>query len=262
MRDPGNKHVPAGRYLYCIARGKSEGALGPVGIEGSTVCVVAHQGLCGVVHGCEPKPYVSQNQERVRRWVLAHQRVVETAWTRFGDVLPCRFNTILQDNGALGPEATLRAWLATERRSLEERLARVSGKAEYGVKLFWNPQAAARRLMNTNESLKNLRKRMDSVAEGTAYILKQKLDEILKMELQEKSRICCGEVDQRVRECVAEVHTARVQEADGESQMILNRSCLAGAEQAKALGKALDGITLGDDFSVQFTGPWPPYSFS
>lgn len=257
-----NGHGLAGRYLYCIARGKTEEALGLVGIEGSTVRVVAHQGLCGVVHSCEPKPYMSQDQAKVRGWVLAHQKVVEMAWAKFGDVLPCRFNTIFQGNGTLGSEANLHTWLDTERRSLEEKLACVSGKAEYGVKLFWNPQVVARRLMNTTESLKSLRKRMASVSAGTAYILKQKLDGLLKRELQEQADATHKELYERIRVCVEDIRIEKVQVADGKAQMILNLSCLAGAGQAKALGEVLQGNCPRNGFSIKFTGPWPPYSFS
>lgn len=262
MAMKGGGHASAGRYLYCIARGDAEEALGPVGIEGRPVRVVAHRGLCGMVHDCEPRPYASRDQAKVRRWALAHQRVVETAWARFGDILPCRFNTILRDHGTLGSEANLRAWLEAERRSLEERLARVSGRAEYGVQLFWAPRTAARRLMREKQTLKSLRKRMGSATEGTAYICRQSLDGILKRELREAARAFREELDRRVRACVEAVHTETAPESEGEDQMILNLACLAGAEQAKALGAALDGVSRGDGFSVKFTGPWPPYSFS
>ena len=75
------------RYLYCIVKGNEEITLGNIGIEGSRVYTISYEDLCAVVHNCPPKPYKSEDNEVVKKWVMAHQKVIDTAWERFGTVL-------------------------------------------------------------------------------------------------------------------------------------------------------------------------------
>ncbi|MBU4501463.1 MAG: GvpL/GvpF family gas vesicle protein, partial [Nanoarchaeota archaeon] len=46
-----------------------------------------------------------------------------------------------------------------------------------------------------------------------------------------------------------------------EANMLLNLSCLVYKDKLKELGASLDKINKSKEFSVRFTGPWPPYSF-
>lgn len=250
------------KYLYCVADAKTAGGLGPIGLEGSEVRPLIHRGLLAVVHDCPARPYDSHDEGKVRDWVLAHQRVVEAARERFGDILPCRFNTMVRGNAGESAEGNLRLWMEGERPRLEAGLARVRGKAEYGVQVSWDLKAVTRRCLRTKEELRRLQDRISSLPEGAAYLHRKKLEGLLRAALSAKAEAYFQRFYDRIREVVEDVYVGRNKEMDGGRQMILNLSTLVRREKAGELAGVLESIRRWKELSVSFTGPWPPYSFS
>ena len=44
--------------------------------------------------------------------------------------------------------------------------------------------------------------------------------------------------------------------------MLMHLACLLPESQSSHLGDTLENIQNMDGFRVQYTGPWPPYSFA
>jgi hypothetical protein len=232
-----------------------------LGLEGAEVYTIPAQDLCAVVHRCPAAPYQSGDQDVVKGWVLAHQKVVELAWSRWGTVLPSTFDTIFRGRDDAGPEQTIAEWLAAEYASLRDQLVRVKGKAEYGVQIFWDAQLFGEGLAMSSPDLAALTAAIESKPRGTAYLQREKLRMLLRRELE-------GEAEQRSRdfrraigEHVDDLRVDTNKKGEGGLQMILNLSCLATREQAGSLGQELERIGKEGGVSVRFTGPWPPYSF-
>ncbi|MBF8266913.1 MAG: Gas vesicle synthesis protein GvpL/GvpF [Dehalococcoidia bacterium] len=114
----------AGLYLYCVADSPERATLGRIGLGGTAVYTIPFGDVCAVVHRCSARPYGSRDREVVRRWDLAHQGVVDTAWRRWSTVLPATFNAVFQgrDGGDVGQ--VVREWLAAEYPSLRYKIAR------------------------------------------------------------------------------------------------------------------------------------------
>jgi len=51
-------------------------------------------------------------------------------------------------------------------------------------------------------------------------------------------------------------------EPEEKQDEVLNLSCLADRGQAEELGEVLEEIDSMEGFTVRFSGPWPPFSFS
>lgn len=250
-----------GRYLYCVADAGERTSLGKIGIEESDVYTIPYKDLCAVIHNCPAEPYESEDSERVRNWVIAHERVVERAWEKFGTVLPLSFDTIIKGDEGSDPEENMRNWLREDYGKLKEKMAKVRDKAEYGVQIFWDPKIIAHKIAQTNEEIKKLDREMKSKSEGTAYMYKHKLESLLKREMENEADKCFKDFYERIKKCVDDIRVEKTKKEEGK-QMLVNLSCFVPLDATEKLGEELGKIDKMEGYSVHFTGPWPPYSFT
>lgn len=251
-----------GLYLYCVADSSEEISLGKIGIDGHEVYTIPDQEISAVVHHCTSQPYRSEDREVVTGWVVTHQRVVDAAWERFHTVLPVGFDTLIKGEEGSDPEEVVKKWLKEEHARLKEKMEKVRGKAEYGVQIFWDPHRIGEKLVRTDEELQKLDQEIRSKSKGTAYLYRQKLENLLKREMEKKANEYVKEFYNRIRRHVDDSRIEKTQKRDADKQMLMNLSCLLPIEKSKELGEELDEIEKMEGFSVHFTGPWPPYSFA
>lgn len=249
-----------GLYLYAIAGGGEEVSLGPIGLEGKLVFTVPYRGLGAVVHCGSAGLYPSPGEEVVAGWVLAHHRVVEVAWGRWGVVLPAAFGLIVKGEGE-SPEKNLLNWLERDYEKLFSRIEQVRGKAEYGVQVFWEPQVMAQELLNSGPLL-SLQQEIQATSPGAAYLLREKLKGVLERELEAQARRSFQQLYALIKPCAAEVKIEKLKKSEGGRPMLLNLSCLVDQGKEGELGGVLEGIQGRQGFGVRFTGPFPPYSFA
>jgi len=251
------------RYLYAIVGSEKIIHLGPVGIEDAPVYTITSNGLSAVVHACSSQPYQSNDPEIARGWLLTHHRVVEAIFEQLGDVIPAGFDTIINGEGVLNPDETVQAWLNNEHDALISKLDRISGKQEYGVQIFWDPQRIAARIMIENEAIRCLNEEIRSKPEGAAYMYRQKLADMLKNEIEQEADRHFQSFYHLIQPVVDALQIEKIRKISEEEphQMIMNLSCLLSPENKDRLGQELENIDGMDGFSVKFTGPWPPYSF-
>ena len=249
------------RYLYCIVEGSEEITLGNIGIEGSNVYTIPYQDLGAVVHNCLPEPYKSEDNEVMKKWVMAHQKVVDTAWERFGTVLPLGFDTIIKGEEGIAPDENLKKWLKGDYENLRQKLAKLKDRAEFGVQVFWDPKIISEWVIETSPEIKKLSEEIKSKSKGLAYMYKQKLENLLKKELEKEADRYFKVFYEQIKRCVDQIKVEKTKKNEEDKQMLLNLSCLLFKGKSKILGEELEKINHLKGFFVRFTGPWPPYSF-
>lgn len=249
------------RYVYCIASARDNTTFGRIGIERNEVHTIPYRDLCAVVHDCPPVPYQSEDHEKVKSWIIAHEKVVESAWERFGMVLPLGFDTIVKGDKGLNAEDNLRRWLAEDYDNLRHKLEKLRDKAEFGVQIFWDPKIIGKKIMERNPEIKRLNEEIKSRSRGMAYMYKQRLESMLKREMEKEGERCFQEFYGRIKKCIDDLKIDKTKKPEEGKQMLMNLACLLSQDKSRALGKELEKINKRDGFSVRFTGPWPPYSF-
>ena len=258
----GGSKIAEARYLYCIVEGNEKITLGNIGIEGSRVYTIPYQDLCAVVHNCPPEPYKSEDKEKVKLWLTTHEKVVEVAWEKFGTVLPLGFDTIIRGEEGGEPDENMKNWLQEDYENLKEKMDKVRDKAEYGVQIFWDPKIIGEGLIKTNEEIRKIDQDIKSRPRGIAYMHKQKLEGLLKKEMEKKANQCFKDFYKRIRQHVDDIKVEKTKKVDKKKQMLMNLSCLIYKNKSKELGEELEKIDKMEEFSIRFTGPWPPYSFT
>ena len=249
------------RYVYGIADKGVAVSLGPIGLEGSEVYTIPYKGVCAIVHDCPAQAYKSDDDEVVKGWVLTHQKVLDAAVEGFETVLPMGFDTIIQRKDEADLKQVVKDWLEENYDDLQEKMARVRGKQEFGVQILWDPKVIARQITETSEEIKALDEEMKSKPEGTAYMYKQKLEKLLKQKMEERADECFKEFYAKIKNCVDDIVVEKTKRIEEDKQMLMNLSCLVHKDKVEGLGEELEEIEGMEGFSVRFTGPWPPYSF-
>jgi len=250
-----------GKYIYCIVENSKKVNLGKIGLGGNKVYTIPCQDISAVVHDSPAKPYESEDNEVVKDWVIAHEKVVETAWEKLGTVLPLGFDTIIMADKEKNPEEIVKDWLKEDYQSLKEKLEKVKGKAEYVIQVLWDTKVIFHILIEKDEELKKLSKEMKSKPRGAAYMYKQKLEKLLRGRLEREAERYFKEFYGRIKACTDEIGMEKIKKEEEPRQMLMNVSCLADKKDVKTLGDELDKINNGEGIFVRFTGPWPPYSF-
>lgn len=250
-----------GLYVYCVICSDENVSPVAAGIEGCQVYTVPHNDLCALVHDCPAQPYQSNDPKVVAAWVMAHHQVVETAWQRWGMVLPMKFNTIIRGEEGTA-EQNLRAWLEKEYRSLKGKLEALAGKAEYSFQVFWDIAVVAKKVADASPEIRKLQEEISAKPRGVAYMYRQKLEAMLKKEMEAKAAEDFKQLYNRLNPWVDNIHVEKTKGAEEGRQMLLNLSCLVSMEKYPELEVELNNqMGKMEGFSFRLVGPLPPYSF-
>lgn len=254
-----------GRYLYCLVEAPdgadADDAFEAEGLAEERAYLVRADGVGAVVHGCESM-YDSEDPRQVQRWLLAHQRVVDEAAEAFGTPIPFRFHTILP-----GDDDTVREWLDGIRAEARAHLDELSGRREYRISLHLDEEQLEDMLAAEDEELRSLRARTESASEGTSFLLEKQYDQRLRKRVNEHRQELLEELRQQIAPHVerAEVlgrRRATIEGVDAGDEPAQRVATLAREEEVDALGAALDEVAATPGVEIEFTGPWPPYTFA
>lgn len=252
-----------GRYLYCLVEAPDGGdsELDVEGLETSDAYLVSADGVGAVVHACESM-YDSEDPRQVQRWLLAHQRVVDEAGETFGTPIPFRFHTILP-----GDDETVREWLAGVRTEARRHLDELAGRWEYRISLNLDEQQLESRLAAEDEELRSLRARKEQASSGKSFLIEKQYDQQLRKRVSEHRQELLEELRQHIAPHVEEAEVlgrrrATLEGVDAGDEPAQRVAALAREDEVDALGAALDEVAANPGVEIEFTGPWPPYTFA
>jgi len=246
-------------YLYGLGKGEKQFDFGSIGIGGAIVRTIPFMGFSAIVHACQPEPYVDDDDTIVKGWIQEHQAVLDNASIHFPAVIPFGFDTIIRRDQEKCAEDVLRIWIEEDNENLCEKSRKILGKQEYGVQIFYDPAVFKQ---DPDDSAMTQNETASKNSPGRAYLQKKKHEQHLRESVRIWAERAYKEISDDIEEIVSEIKYEKIKGTDDRDQvMLMNLSCLAGEEEYRALGDALDNINNRPGFNVRFTGPWPPYSF-
>ena len=250
---------PQGCYLYCVADGGEEANLGRVGLEGREVYTIPYADISAVVHSCPAQPYQSQDRQVIEAWVVAHHRVVNLAWERWGTVLPMTFDTIIAGETETEARGNVQAWLGQEYSNLQSKLARVRGKAEFGIQVFWEPETRVGPIQEDSPPVAPCPPGEGSP--GRAYLSRLALERRQNREFETMAQQRCQELCRCLQGLVDALRVESTRKAGPGLLTLMNLSCLVAKDRASSLKEELERVQEREKMQVRLTGPWPVYSF-
>ena len=247
-----------GVWVYAVARHAGEAALrGLTGVSGERVYPLTQAGLTAVAGAV---PLAEFGDEALHRnledlaWLETvarrHHEVIESV-ARGNPVVPMRLATVYHSDEGVT------AMLSGRHDDFATALARVSGRDEWGVKVYLAPRQAA----GSTEP-----DRATPASPGAAYLSRRK-SELSANEKSRRSAAASAEEIHAVLSGLAAASLLRPPQAPQLSaqsgQMILNSAYLVDAESAGRLEEAVASLASQHPaVRVELTGPWPPYSFA
>jgi ribosomal protein L12E/L44/L45/RPP1/RPP2 len=250
------------RYVYGIVTGGKEIRLGPVGIENSEVYTITYQDLRAIVHSCPAKPYQSLDDEMVKKWVKAHQNVLDISREHFNVIIPLSFDTILKpgDDGICADQV-VRNWLMKDSVLFHSVISQISGKDEYAVQVSYTPSTLSKNMPEPGPEILKIKNEITQKSPGVAYIYKQKLEKLIKVDMQKLADSWFHDFYRRINQHANKIVVEQTRKLENDRVMLCNFSCLVSKDKVEGLGEELEKINNIEGFSVHFSGPWPPYSF-
>jgi Gas vesicle synthesis protein GvpL/GvpF len=186
-----------------------------------------------------------EDLDQVARLARAHERVLDAA-LRDGPVVPFRICTIFES------AARVRELLQRERETLAAALARLRGKAEWGVKAFAPAPAAAA-------------ERAAPVSSGAAYLARKAAQRDETTYARERLDAAVSSVHERLLASAdgAVLSPAQDRRLSGRAEeMVLNAAYLVPDADAPAFASLVAELAASYGVALELTGPWPAYHFS
>ncbi|MFA4956161.1 MAG: GvpL/GvpF family gas vesicle protein [Candidatus Methanoperedens sp.] len=256
----GDVAIQEGRYLYAVINSGAEFDFGDIGINDNKIFTISYEDIAAVVHSCQAEAYKTNDNDKAKEWILAHNYVIDYASKQFGTVLPFAFDCIIRGN-----DETIKNWLIRNYEKLTKELKKVENKAEYSIQFFCDQKKLQAMVTNSDPELKEFKEKMDKASKGAAYLIKRqfelKLKDAVAVEISMLANDLCSKIKEHVEILKVEKNTSQVPDKYMEMKPIAAFSCLVHDDKIENLGEALDVINKLDGFAVRFTGPWAPFSF-
>ncbi len=261
----GDDQPPAltGRYLYGIGWGNPP-RLQLNGLEDAPVYGIAYQDIVAIVHRCEPRPYQSENRDTAVLWVQRHQEVLDQAADLFQCIIPVGFDVIIDGTQATDADQVVQDWLTERYEQILAQMRRLTGKTEYGIKVFSTNEQMVTLARARNPEINKLEQKIATMSKGTAYLIRTQLSHLIRDTIDEIR----GEIASNLKELLAAVvvefkeENAITKQNEAElSDLIASLTVLLVTTDVEKVGAILEEFQQRFALTVEFTGPWPPYSF-
>jgi hypothetical protein len=234
-----------GKYLYAVIRAPARESLTTgYGLRGQPLELIEHRGLVAIASGVDLEEFgeagLRHNLEDLS-WLeevaRVHHQVVQFVFTAT-PAAPLRLATICLDTEAI------RARLDELHDEIDAVLERISGSAEWGVKIYLRiPTSAASSVRQPSAPPAEQAGRT-----GAAYLQRKR-----------------SEANQRrVGEEFAVDAARSVHKLSGHpGKLVLNAAYLVRSDREQEFVTRSEEVLTGQDqYEVVRFGPWPPYSFA
>ena len=180
-------------------------------------------------------------QSGTEEMLQAHEDVVDTLMGGT-TVVPFKFGTILKDEKAASK------MLQDEEEKFKKLLAKFTGRAEWGLKVYADNQEFIKHIVQTEPKFKKLEEKREKLSRGAAYLLGRKMEEELKGDvaarLAEVTEVIFQELGKDAYE--AKLNKTLPQKLTGKKkEMILNTVYLVEGEKAARFCKQGKRAVLG-----------------
>ncbi len=191
--------------------------------------------------------------------VCRHQEVISLVMGH-SPVLPARFGTLFSCAG------NLEKLMMRHQRLIVEFLDRVADKEEWAVKGLLNTGACRDRLLTA--TMAEHAGKLASLPPGRRYFYEQRLRAGIDREVQIRVERMTSQVAAHLLPVAAEFRERRLlpsSQKENAGDMVLNWAFLVPREAVgdfQARLRQAEEEQAGEGLILEYSGPWPPYSFS
>jgi hypothetical protein len=240
--------TPPGKFLYAVILSDREREFGPIGLEGGRVHSILYQDIAAVVSDY-PVTEIKALRKNLSPYHITIRRVAEECTT-----IPAKFGQVAADEGRV------RRVLEANYAEIRDELARLQGKAEMGVKIFWTVANVFEYALGKSRELRELRNRLLRCA--ASLTRRQQID--IGALAFDKLNELRGEITEKALTLLEDsVEEAEIKQVT-EEKVVMLASFLVRKDRRNDFDAAAQKVAdlLGEDYAVKVDGPWVPFSFA
>ncbi len=201
--------------------------------------------------------YSEAQQERYlasRRNLLGHERVLEQAMEQgYRALLPLQFGMTISDWTNVEQQLIL-----PRGEQLKQLLAKLEGRREVGVKVFWDAEQELALLMQENTALRARRDQLEGKSLGMEQIIQ--IGQAIEREMQQRQQ----QVIETFRAALNSLSVERVENDPLSEAMIYNAAYLIDWEAEPQFGRAVEALDQQFDgrLRIRYNSFTAPFNFA
>ncbi|MBI2351528.1 MAG: GvpL/GvpF family gas vesicle protein, partial [Deltaproteobacteria bacterium] len=220
---------------------------GPSGLAGGRVYSIFYQDI-GAVVSDYPVTEIKFLRKNLSPFHLTIRSVAEECAT-----IPAKFGQVAADADRV------KGVLKANYDEIKGELARLQGKVEMGLRIFWTVENVFEYVVEKNRELKNLRERL--LRNSASLTRQQQIDvgALIHDRLNEMREEITERVIRMLQGSIEEVEIKQFTE----EKVVMLASFLISKDHQNDFDAAVQKIAgrLGEDYAVKVDGPWVPFSF-
>jgi hypothetical protein len=169
-------------------------------------------------------------------------------------VLPIVFGAVA------GSEEALRSLLRRNHDILAERLERLEGKVEMGLKAYWEQTNIFEYFVASHQELREMRDRLFRPGRTPTIDEKLELGKCFESLLARSRQRHTRRVIEALSPVCVDIRTVDF----GAERMIMKLACLVEKDKTEQWEEAVRqaAFFFDDSYRFDYSGPWPPYHFA
>lgn len=220
--------------------------------ERDEVYTVAHRDLAAVVSASPLADYRGLKRDQAARYLVAHQRVVETVMKAF-PILPAKFGTVLPD------EAWVSRLLTQGETLFHTALGKFSGRVQMEVVVLWDLEEVFQEI-GQEDHIVQLKAQVAGRPAEETMIERVAIGQMVHASLEKRR----ASLQEYLIHWLGKAALDLVVNPPMDDSMVANVALLVDEAEQDALDRQLE--LLDEEFEGRFTfrcvGPLPPYSFA
>ena len=253
-------------YLYCVT--DKEPNLIKLQKVNNKAYTIPISGFYAVLGNVEQKDFGKDvlntninDIEWLTKYANLHEKVIESAMSDKANVIPFKFATLFYT------EESLKKQLSEQKAAINENFKSLDNKAELGAKVFCSLDEISEEVSKNNPEMVQIENQISAAKPGKAYILKKKKNELAKNLIQQEILEYKTKVYNELQtiSVSSKVNKVQPKELTGrKDEMIFNAVFLIDKKNVGVFREKVAEMKKNSkyaSFTIEPTGPWPPYNF-
>jgi len=190
---------------------------------------------------------------------MRHETVVEHVAKR-ATLIPLRFGTIYLER------TSIEQMLAEKSRELQEIIAQLRGREEWGVNVYVDRAAMLSNITSVSPVLREMVERAEQSSPGQSYLIQKKIEALKTDEARVAVNHIADEIEAELQKHtdharrlrILKVETTEHGELKAKFAFLVKR---AGFDEFRDAAERLAQENQASGVRLELTGPWPVYNF-
>lgn len=220
-----------------------------IGDQSAPIELMSHQGI-GFLYS---QVDLGSKLRATRKNVKTHSETLGELLEDTETLAPVSFGAILDDLDAV------KSLIEENRGTLLDTLEKISGKVEYGVKAYWDPDEVAEIIGNEDKEVQKMKEKVQGGKVQDQYQATVEVGELIDQKIEERKE----QLKESMLEHLTPVSEEWVENDLFDERMAANLAFLLERSSQEEFDEGMQALGKSQDsyLTFKYNGPWPPFNF-